>query len=339
MSRSPHSGQPLAVAVLHGAGRQPDDFARPFIDRLISRMAENMAAREEWVASQFHFLPVHWQQVLQPTQDQLWHRLLSSGRLGWRPLRRFLVDYATDAIAYERDHRSGNYERIHRMLQDGLRQLAERAGAVAPLFIVAHSLGCIITSNFLWDLQHATAPPPGSPLERGHTLAGLFTLGCPLAFWAARFPDNGEPVTVPSPELHQHHPAGTGAGCGWYNLFDPDDVLALPLRPLNLRYQQVVIEDRVVRSGGPLVSKTPLAHADFLYWRSQEVVRCVGDRLAAAWRQFNPDVEPVPARDGAVDRLIARGRRLNRGARDLLESNLEWARLVVDAFDRRPELR
>jgi len=131
-------------------------------------------------------------------------------------LRWLVTHYLGDAITYEaRPSDRELYDRVHQIVAAALHELAEEAGENAPLCIIAHSLGSVVISNFMWDLQvaagvhprraghepvaeHVAAELGDTPLERGETLAWLYTLGSPLALWSQRYDEFGEPVAVPS---------------------------------------------------------------------------------------------------------------------------------------------
>ena len=91
--------QSVAVAIVHGIGRQKEDFASAIIQQLHRRVAQQLGADSE-DAPRFYFQPVYWAPVLQNEEDDLWSRLRKGGSLGWTGLREFMVDFAADAIAY-----------------------------------------------------------------------------------------------------------------------------------------------------------------------------------------------------------------------------------------------
>ncbi|GAB3972286.1 hypothetical protein GCM10029978_049090 [Actinoallomurus acanthiterrae] len=225
-----------------------------------------------------------------------WRRLPWIPRPNYPVPRWLVIQFFGDAIAYQMtptDRRV--YEGIHAYVADTMGELAREAGEDAPLCVIAHSLGTVIASNYFYDLQtqYGDAPrpliPPAvnarigpTPLERGETLAFLYTLGSPLALWAMRYPDFGTPLTMPSPKLRDHHPTLTGE---WINFQDPDDLVAYPLRALSREYEKQVTEDRTVSVGPWWLGWTPMAH--WWYWNDETVIDPIARSLAAAWRQVN----------------------------------------------------
>ncbi len=272
----------IAVAVIHGIGVQPADFATNLIQSLVERIRSTNA--ESIVIA-----PVHWSPVTQGVEDQLRARIIPKSRASIRAVRHFMVDFLADAVAYQITPFDRTlYDLIHAVFADTLRLLAQEAGADAPLVVMAHSLGTIIASNFLYDLETDLKRPiisqtvrermGSTPLERGETLAGFYTFGSPLALWSLRYDRFGRPVIVPSPRLHLYHPNVVGE---WVNYYDVDDPIAYPLTNLNDAYQQVVTEDRAVNVGGALSSWNPLSH--MRYWSDADLLDEVAERLLRLW--------------------------------------------------------
>lgn len=214
-------------------------------------------------------------------------------------LRWLIVHYLGDAISYQAGPVDRElYDGVHRVLARTMHELATEAGDDAPVCVLAHSLGSVVASDFVYDMQAASGLHPSrtagtspevsaelddTPLERGETLAWLYTLGSPLALWAQRHPGFGVPVTVPHPALAEHQPRVTGE---WVNVWDPDDVVASPLRPLNAAYEKAVDEDRVAQVAPWWLGWTPLAHP--FYWNEPSVITPIATQLAMAWHRMNP---------------------------------------------------
>ena len=302
----------LAVAFVHGVGMPTADFADAMIAMLDAHLAKHAEAAGI-LPPELEYEPVFWSDVIQAREEELWRRAggLVKGKeaLRFPNTRQFILNYAADTIAYQRTPSNRHvYEAIHAIMAGALKRLAERAGADAPLVVVAHSLGSVIASDYLFNLQAEARDPPGhdlppsvvevmgedpTPLERGETLAALYTLGSPIAIWSLRHHhedparDYGTPVKVPSPLLAKHHPAlgAPGPGVGWLNLYDRGDVIAYPLQGLNDAYREAV-RDVPVKVGNAFASATPLSHTE--YWTDKDVVGHVGQGLFDAWRAVNP---------------------------------------------------
>lgn len=213
-------------------------------------------------------------------------------------LRWLIVHYLGDAISYQAGAVDRDlYDRVHQVLAATMHTLAGEAGDDAPLCVIGHSLGTVVSSNFFYNLQVAGGQHPGggqtavspvvaeelddTPLERGETFGWFYSLGSPLALWAQRHPDFGDPVTVPHPALVRHHPGQDGE---WINVWDPDDVVASPLKRLNDRYATAVREDRRCSVAPWWLGWTPLTHP--FYWNDARVVTPIATSLAQAWHRL-----------------------------------------------------
>lgn len=279
----------IAIAIIHGVGITRPDYATGTIADLKRRFAETTKADPDAALA---FRPVYWAPVLQRPEFELWRRLQQGGRLEYKTLRRFMVNFVADAFAYQpADHKRDQYEAIHAVVARGLRALADIAGRDAPLVVIAHSLGTIVASNFFYDLSRSRSPLGRrvlaamhlrrGPLEKGETLTCLFTLGSPLALWSLRYRDFGSPLNVPSPKLATHHRALVRLA-GWENYYDPNDILGFPLKKLNPAYGRTVTRDVPVSVGGMLTRWNPLSHRRYL--TDKEITAPIAARLAALWQ-------------------------------------------------------
>jgi hypothetical protein len=275
--------QKIAVAVVHGIGNQAPEFADN-LELALQRLCQGTCGEDVVIK------PVYWAPAMQRKEDSLWDRLLVGGPMALRDVRRVAIDYVADALAYQPtpDDRK-TYDDIHVVYAQTLRALAEEAGPKAPLCIVSHSLGTVISSNYIYDLQkpqlisdQVRAEMTDTPLERGETLNLLYTLGSPIALWSLRYRDFGKPIQIPSPQLGDHYPDLPNA---WVNYYDKDDLVGFPLRDLNRSYSRAVSADIEVNVGGALTSWNPLSHLGYL--SDTDVVRPIAETLINTWRAIN----------------------------------------------------
>jgi hypothetical protein len=285
--------QSVAVAIVHGIGRQREDFASAIIQQLRRRVAQKLGA-DPPQAPRFFFQPVYWAPVLQNEEDDLWSRLRKGGRLGWTGLREFMVDFAADAIAYQPiPGKRDAYDRVHAVFADTLRRLSQQAGSRAPLCVISHSLGTVIASNFFYDLQTHSSDKPliaqsvlqqlgDTPLACGETLTLFYTMGSPIALWSLRYQNFGRPIQVPSHKLRSHYPKLFGE---WVNFYDQADVIGYPLKELNGDYRREVTSDRRVLAGGPFAFWNPLSHLK--YFGDTDVLGPIAEGLVGVWQTIN----------------------------------------------------
>src|SRR5882672_3906387 len=105
---------PIAIAFIHGIGRTKPGYSAGMQRALKRRFAacvgkEMPEARGRRAGkngrldpcSQLVFEEVNWSAALQYRENRLWRRLKAAGGMRYPELRRFLVDFAADAIAYQ----------------------------------------------------------------------------------------------------------------------------------------------------------------------------------------------------------------------------------------------
>jgi hypothetical protein len=286
----------LGVVIVHGMGDPEPGFADALIEGVSRRLRADAAA----VA----FEPCFWSDILQAGQDEIWsrlHRARAPMRLAF--LRRWVVANLGDPTGY-----LSGYERqgipvmhlVHQRFAQSLAAVERRLGdpAGSPVLVLAHSLGTVVVTNYLWNLERAAGevgtgaassmyasarevarqPFGASPIQRLETLAGIVTFGCNIPLFLPPVPPY-ECVRFPRPGL----PAHLRAAARWVNVYDPFDLLAYPLNELWDEAHGTVIEDVPLEVGLPGISMTPLSHMG--YWADgafhRMVARVIRSVLAA----------------------------------------------------------
>ena len=91
----------------------------------------------------------------------------------------------------------------------------------------------------------------------------------------------------------------TGRG-RWMNLFDRDDPIGMPLKPLNEAYQRAVFNDVDVQAGLYLWSH-------LRYFTHSKVLELIADKLALDWIAHNGRLAAgeLAALDAAYERTLA----------------------------------
>jgi len=241
----------LGVMIIHGMGAQKKDFADGLIENLKKRLGGQAADVE--------FMPCFWADILQKYEDKTWERLLSATRMDARRTRRFIVSALGDAAGYLAGYfKDGHYayDDIHEEIRSSLQTLEQRlkGSTSAPLLVLAHSLGSVMVSNYIWDEQTGKGIGKTS-FEKMQLLCGFITFGSNIPLFlpprniieCIRFPDKSLPQKYRN-------------GARWVNAYDPDDILGYPLSTIWTKQNGTSIEDVLVNAGPPIISETPLSH-------------------------------------------------------------------------------
>lgn len=275
----------LGVLIIHGIGTQDSDFADPTIKKL-KRQLDDLEIKQNEVQWQ----TIHWAPVLDKKQTEIWQALSSDNDLDYTVLRKFVINVLGDAVAYQRvpgQARETIYDEIHAIIHQSIKTLRQALGSDKPLVILAHSLGCYMISNYIWDRQQGIEQQVygNNAFERVETLAGIVTFGCNIPLFMLAYRDI-EPITFPSSMLEAYFPDDTPraklvSAARWLNFYDPDDILAYPLRPLSPQYAKTVNRDIAINTGGIFASWNPSSHTQ--YWTDNSLIepaaKLIGDLL------------------------------------------------------------
>jgi len=168
----------------------------------------------------------------------------------------FAAEYVGDIIGYLNEEAK---EKIQACIKA---KVAPLAAGGRPVTFIAHSLGTVIASDFIWDCQeHGLIKP--------FALGNFFTMGSPLALFALQYGAElfNKPIRVEAPAC-------------WVNILDSDDPIAYPLKPLNKEYASAVLADQEVNVG-------PLGLAHIRYWNAPSVHALIAHKLALDWLRAN----------------------------------------------------
>jgi pimeloyl-ACP methyl ester carboxylesterase len=242
-------------------GDQSKDFSKKFqkelrakFEQSLEYLAKDYSLSKSSVHDPLNFIPGWWSPVMNAAQRELEKRIYKT-KIPY--LREFGMSFMGDVVAYQ-----GRpvYNEIHRHLAASLRAHV-RTGS-GHLTVIAHSLGSVIASDFIYDhtLKIGRALKDGF----GADFSNFFTLGSPLVLYAMRsvHPEVFDPAKVLD---RFDRPVRVESESGfWLNLFDDDDIIGYPLKSVNAHYQEAVTADVEVEVGDFLTRWNPLSHAHYL---------------------------------------------------------------------------
>lgn len=314
----------MVILITHGMGSQNRklkcskkykiEFDRTYckmkkrLDKRFKKIALKEGKREDYYIKRRHIARVVWADVLQEKQEILKNRITKCRyevncenkklkyRTIWRFLRKFLIDFLSDAIAYYKSINSREtYDKIQAKFLEKLQELVNNVDGVVQdshLCIIAHSMGSVVVDNLIFDLQDDYLANnwgneiirPKYDLDKAKTLEFYYTMGNPLALWSSRRdkPDFGDIIKVKR----------------WVNFYSKSDVIASPLGNLNECYRlarcnaegekpenhtqedynqckavTTKLFDKRVRPGGPLTFWNPGSHNK--YWTCRKIIKTI----------------------------------------------------------------
>lgn len=266
----------VGVVIIHGMGDPEPSFAAPLIQGLSRLLGDDAAA--------IAFEPCFWSDILQAGQDEIWNRLQRAKTpMHFNALRDWIVGTLGDPTGYLSGYEQKGIpvlQSVHERFAQSLAAVERRLNdAASPVVVLAHSLGGVVATNYLWNLERAAGevgtravsamhagarevarrPIGDSPVQRLETLGGLITFGCNIPLFLPPAPPY-ECVRFPRPGL----PARLKAAARWLNVYDPCDILGYPLNDLWDERHGTTIDDVALAVGAFPISRTPVSHTR--YW-------------------------------------------------------------------------
>ena len=285
----------LALITVHGMGRTAPTYA----DALFAQLRRRLGA----AARDVHFGSVYYQNLLQKNEERVWNKVKHNVR--WGDVREFLLYGFADAAGLEdgKEAVTSVYAQAQAAIAKELWRARQAVGN-GPVVMLAHSLGCQVSSCYFWDAKgyatgtntnntsttsnpdaahrptvgmwqdpehyqraiagNATLTADDWAYLAGSQLRAFYTTGCNIPIFVAA---HAERDILPF----------TRHGCEWRNFYDKDDVMGWPLAALSPQYAKVV-DDVAVNAGGGVLSWllkswNPLSHEE--YWGEGTVVGAV----------------------------------------------------------------
>ncbi|MBI3578728.1 MAG: hypothetical protein HY089_04860 [Ignavibacteriales bacterium] len=244
----------LGIFIIHGMGNPEESYAQPLIDRITSRLGG--------LAGDVRFASCYWAPILQDQQNETWKRLQINDNMKWKGLREWVVSALGDPASYLSGYMKEKrpvYKKIHEIIRANLSTLASQLeeSSSAPIVVLAHSLGSVIISNYLWDEQHGRGVGT-SPAECGETIVSFITYGSNIPLFLPPSPPI-ECIQFPSPALHPKY----RNIAQWKNIFSRADVLGYPLADIWDDLHGTKIDDIAVYAGGLLKFWNPMSHTEY----------------------------------------------------------------------------
>jgi hypothetical protein len=198
---------------------------------------------------------IHWAPLVEKQSQALWKRLCTR-KLGWKMARKFFINTLGDATAYN----NAVYVKVHDYIEESMLRLQRdlEFDESIPVLVIAHSLGCAMISDYIWDRQHHTNPDHDRYVSN---VQAMVTFGCNIPVFALSC-DPIEAIDFPYT---------------WINLYDKDDILGYPLKPLSKSYDRAVSKDIQVNVGPFWAFWNPLSHN--YYWTDRSVLKKISSLM------------------------------------------------------------
>jgi hypothetical protein len=244
----------LAVLLVHGMGSQQEDFAEILINDLTRGLGDK--------ANNVCFLPCWWSPVLSQHQQSVWQKVVRNKKMKLVAWRKQILTILGDPVSYLSSYYKPDkkdYNEIHLSIRDSLGHLNQLTGkhGKVPLMILAHSLGSVIVSNYLWDEQTGRGVGRNA-FERCDTLVKLITFGSTIPLFLPPGKST-KCIEFPTHNLGKRF-RKTAA---WTNVFGRFDLLGFPIEGIWDDNSGTQINDVSIDPGNICKAFTPFCHTEY----------------------------------------------------------------------------
>jgi hypothetical protein len=241
------------IIIIHGMGEKEKDYSLDFQELFTEECVSNGIQKSDLI-----FKEVEWSSILKDKEEVLFNNIKQN--LSFLGLRKFIIHSFGDAIAYQKtENNNDTYHKINDLLMEKYNELIKTLNNDNEIYFVAHSLGGVILSNFIYDYQNFT---------NKIKFKKLFTFGTTIPLWTLKYQNLDSPIKIEQ-------------GQKWINMYDSDDVLGYPLGNISPAYKRLVRDklliDIEVNSGNFLTSWNPLSHLG--YWKDSDVIEIIADNM------------------------------------------------------------
>jgi hypothetical protein len=284
----------LAIILIHGIGPIKEEWAEDIIEELKKKTASQITklltdTKTPDIDDIIEIRSVYWKGVFQKREDalnEILDRQIETMKIDGSFVSRIAravhhkiyefqneitTNFIGDIIVYGNPTAQQDvYSKISQTLDDVAKKI-EGLNSKAPLTIIAHSLGTVIASDFIYDLRKERQKIGEDSFDSRFCLYNLFTVGSPIALFSLRF---GDPAAFNKP-IYVEDEKGR-----WLNIYDTDDPVGMPLRPLNNAYADAVFKDVKVDAGIYGLSHTS-------YFSHSKTIDMISCKLAIDWVALN----------------------------------------------------
>jgi len=258
----------IALITFHGMGKVEPTYFKG----LQKGLKKSMGPKWDRVS----FQNVQYAPILQGAQEKLWKDIISAPNndVDSTRLRQFFLYGFGDAgsLEYSAHSNKTKYLEVEKEIQRALGEAFLELGQDKNkhVVIIAHSLGCQVISNYLWDAQSNTYIFKNpKALDEGKSeflclksLQNLVTICCNFPLFIGSISDR-RCFSKPNAQFR------------WDNYYDPDDILGWPLKQLGTSFNMV--NDHAINAGGIFTSWNAFSHTR--YWSDDDVIGAVANIL------------------------------------------------------------
>ncbi|MFC7291686.1 hypothetical protein [Hirschia litorea] len=272
----------IGVLLVHGIGRQAlppqhDSEKLMYSSALYAKLHRQLARYNNNMQADIAWVEANYAHVFNDVQSNYYARL--GKQIKRSRIRQLVIENLGDAATYRPRARitypyEAAYERVQASITSALEKLEAQCQPMAPLIVLAHSLGGqVMMDYFLTRAQNTSSI---SSFTNARSLKRFITFGCNIPlFMLGQSPEKVEAIS---------HPAGKVGDLDlpwWLNFYDRDDVLGYPLIPTGAGFEALgqtgQLQDIQINAGNVFTRWNTLSH--MAYWRNDVLVTSIAEDI------------------------------------------------------------
>jgi len=250
----------IGVLILHGVGIQKKGYSKS-LEAGVNKLLENNGYKKE----QIKYQEILYADIFDDQSEKRGKYLINTSawwQVVTRSIRRLLIYVLSDAVSYR-----ARYKRVHNRISENISELQNKMPNSTPVIVVAHSMGAIAISDYIYDLQN---PKRGDiPLIEIKNLKSIITFGCNIPLFEM---GHEKTVSISRPESDANE-----KDFFWTNFYSPFDVLGYRIERYYTEKPDFPIKDIKVFAGGVFTKWNLISHIG--YWTHNEVHKVISKAI------------------------------------------------------------
>jgi len=251
----------VGVLILHGVGIQKAGYSAS-LQAGVNELLERVGLAQDQIAYQ----EVLYSDIFGEQQKERSEYLINtSGRFQFisRMIRKLLIFVLSDAVSYR-----ARYKRVHKRISENIITLQSQLRDSAPVIIVAHSMGIIAISDYIYDLQKKKHSEEN--YSEINNLKAMITFGCNIPLFEM---GHLTPISIKRPDSDADKKEFF-----WKNFYSPFDVLGYRISRYYSNEPEFPINDEKVYAGGIFSMWNLMSHG--AYWDDNTVNEFISKAVA-----------------------------------------------------------
>ncbi len=249
----------VGVLVLHGIGSHKQGYSCALVKKVAALLKSKGCDSKQVEIQEVVYTDIFDKQQREHSE----YLLNTSGSCQFisRLIRRLLAFVLSDAVSYRASRKD-----VHIVISEHIGKLYKNLPESAPVIVVAHSMGVMAISDYIYDLQKKECKNPD--LRSINNLKSIISFGCNIPLFEM---GHDETVSIKRPSSDEDKTFR------WINFFSPFDVLGYRIKKYYTQKPDFEIDDKKIYAGGVFTKWNIFCHVG--YWKNNEIHKAIVDSI------------------------------------------------------------